>query len=109
SAILSKGKACPKRGPGLADRLQGRRQAQQVAFLADAIGEKMPENLIGVLKLPEPDPLFVWARRSCGLSIEGLVDATCEHTCIVCCQGPLLGNIRGIALQREKCCFAESM
>ncbi|MNK93035.1 hypothetical protein D3C87_1131790 [compost metagenome] len=94
SAVLAEGKARTKLGPDLANRLQRRGQAQQIAFFTDAIGEKLPEDLIRILKLLEPDPFFVLARRGCVSLVEGFFDATCEHTCIVCCHGPLLGNIR---------------
>lgn len=89
-AVLAEGKARTKFGPDLANRLQRRGQTQQIALFTDAIGEKGAEDLIGILKLLEPDPFFVLARRGCISLVESFFDATCEHTRIVCCHGPLL-------------------
>ena len=104
SAVLAEGKACTKLGPDLANRLQRRGQTQQIALFTDAIGEKGAEDLIGILKLLEPDPFFVLARRVCLPPVETLFDATCEHTRIVCCHGPLLGIYGNRAPARNVLC-----
>ncbi|MNL02899.1 hypothetical protein D3C87_1234200 [compost metagenome] len=97
-AVFSKGKPHAQFGPCLANRLQCRCQPQKVALAADAVGENMPEDLIGVLKLLEPDPLLIlaWLRSApWGFVriVEGLFDAARKHARIICCHCPLLGSI----------------